>query len=198
MVATVPRDCDTRHFKLLVDYALVQQFHQSKKLTGLQLSYIMTNASQAHAAEDALWVHQRHRSIVGAVTGVSFLNCAQLYHVFVSLSRWCIHTHVNYLCEATLMSFEQLLHEKRAEIEQIAARHGVIRVRVFGSAARGEATVESDLDFLVQTGPVTSPWFPAGLILDLEALLGRRVEIVTEHALRPELRESVLHDARPL
>jgi uncharacterized protein len=96
------------------------------------------------------------------------------------------------------MSLEQLLHEKRAEIEQIAASHGVTRLRVFGSAARGEATVESDVDFLVQTGPVTSAWFPVGLILDLEALLGRRVEIVTERALRPELRASVLHDARSL
>src|SRR5689334_15292291 len=96
------------------------------------------------------------------------------------------------------MSLEQLLHEKRAEIERIAARHGVVRLRVFGSAARGEATAESDLDLLVETGAVTSPWFPAGLIIDLEALLGRRVEIVTERALRPELRESVLHDARPL
>ena len=96
------------------------------------------------------------------------------------------------------MSLEQLLHEKRAEIEQIAARHGVVRLRVFGSAARGEATAESDLDFLVETGAITSAWFPAGLILDLEALLGRRVEIVTERALLPELRESVLRDARPL
>ena len=96
------------------------------------------------------------------------------------------------------MSLEQLLHEKRAEIEQIAARHGVVRLRVFGSVARGEATAESDLDFIVEIGGVTSAWFPAGLILDLEALLGRRVEIVTERALRPELHESGLHDARLL
>jgi predicted nucleotidyltransferase len=96
------------------------------------------------------------------------------------------------------MSIEQVLHDKRTEIERIAAQHGVVRVRVFGSAARGEATSASDVDFLVETGPVTSAWFPAGLMLDLEALLGRRVEIVTERALRPELRESVLRDARPL
>jgi uncharacterized protein len=100
--------------------------------------------------------------------------------------------------EVLCMAIEELLHEKRSEIERIAARHGVIRMRVFGSTARGEATAESDIDFLVDTGPITSPWFPAGLMLDLEALLGRRVEIVTECALRPELRESVLRDARPL
>jgi len=96
------------------------------------------------------------------------------------------------------MSIEQLLHEKRTDIERIATRHRVIRVRIFGSAARGEATDESDIDLLVDTGPVTSAWFPAGLMLDLEALLGRRVEIVTERVLRPELRESILRDARPL
>lgn len=96
------------------------------------------------------------------------------------------------------MSIEQMVHDKRTDIEQIAVRHGVVRMRVFGSVARGEATAQSDIDFLVETGPVTSAWFPAGLILDLEALLGRRVEIVTEQALRPELRETVLRDARPL
>lgn len=96
------------------------------------------------------------------------------------------------------MSIAQLLHEKRNEIEQIAARHGVIRVRIFGSVARDEATPMSDIDLLVETGPVTSAWFPAGLMLDLEALLGRPIDIVTERALHPELREAVLRDARPL
>lgn len=93
---------------------------------------------------------------------------------------------------------EQVLHDKRADIERIAARYGVVRVRVFGSVARGEATVQSDVDLLVETGPVTSPWFLAGLMLDLEALIGRGVEIVTEQALRPELRETALRDAHPL
>lgn len=96
------------------------------------------------------------------------------------------------------MSIAQLLHQKRDEIEQIAARHGVIRLRIFGSVARDEVTPRSDIDFLVETGPVTSAWFPAGLMLDLEALLGHPVDIVTERALRPELRETVLRDARPL
>lgn len=96
------------------------------------------------------------------------------------------------------MTINQLLHEKRDDIQQIAARHGVVRMCVFGSVARGETTPESDVDLLVDTGPVTSAWFPAGLILDLEALLGRRVDIVTERALRPDLRDYVLREARPL
>jgi uncharacterized protein len=102
------------------------------------------------------------------------------------------------LSQGVYMSIAQLLHEKRNEIEQIAARHGVIRVRIFGSVARDEATPMSDIDLLVETGPVTSAWFPAGLMLDLEALLGRPIDIVTERALHPELREAVLRDARPL
>lgn len=96
------------------------------------------------------------------------------------------------------MSVAQLLQEKRDEIIQIAERHGVTRLRVFGSAARGEATLTSDIDLLVETGPATSAWFPAGLLLDLESLLERHIDIVTEQALLPELRESVLRDARPL
>ena len=96
------------------------------------------------------------------------------------------------------MTIDQLLREKKDDIQQIAVRHGVVRIRVFGSVARGEATPESDVDLLVETGPVTSAWFPAGLILDLETLLGRRVDIVTERALRPDLREYVLREVRPL
>ena len=69
---------------------------------------------------------------------------------------------------------------------------------MFGSAARGEDTSESDIDFLIDEEPVTSPWFPAGLILDLEELLERRVDVVTEEALRPEIRPYVLRDAVPL
>lgn len=87
---------------------------------------------------------------------------------------------------------------KRAEIQSIARKHGAGNVRLFGSVARGDARPDSDVDFLIDAGPATSAWFPAGLILDLENLLGRRVEVVTERGLRPELREYVLRDAIPL
>ena len=56
----------------------------------------------------------------------------------------------------------------------------------------------SDIDLLVSPGPETSSWFPAGLILDLESLLGRRVDVVTEKGLNPHLREQVLREAVPL
>lgn len=87
---------------------------------------------------------------------------------------------------------------KSAEILSIARKHGASNIRIFGSVARGNASDDSDIDFLVDAGPATSAWFPAGLILDLENLLGRRVEVVTERALRPDLREYVMREIVPL
>ncbi len=96
------------------------------------------------------------------------------------------------------MAIERLLREKRDEIRRIAAKHGARNVRVFGSVARGEASRESDIDILVDAGPDTSSWFPAGLILDLEEILGCKVEVVTEKGLNPHLKERVLQEAVPL
>jgi hypothetical protein len=92
----------------------------------------------------------------------------------------------------------EILHRHREEILAIAHRHGARDVRVFGSAVRGEAGPESDLDLLVKTSDATSPWFPAGLILDLQDLLGRRVDVVTEGALHWFLRDRILAEAVPL
>ena len=66
------------------------------------------------------------------------------------------------------MTLDELGKDKRAAILAIAARHGVERVRVFGSFARGEASEDSDLDLLIEAGPRTPPWFPGGLLFDLE------------------------------
>jgi predicted nucleotidyltransferase len=96
------------------------------------------------------------------------------------------------------MKIDQLIEEKREEIRHIAAMHGAMNVRVFGSVARGEARQDSDLDLLVDTGPETSSWFPAGLVLDLEEILGCKVEVVTEKGLDPYLKERVLQEALPL
>jgi predicted nucleotidyltransferase len=93
------------------------------------------------------------------------------------------------------MTTFDLLRQKRQQILAIAAKHGVTSIRVFGSVARREDSGGSDVDFLVTTGPKTSSWFPAGLVLDLEALLSRHVEIVTESGLNPLIRQQVLAEA---
>ena len=96
------------------------------------------------------------------------------------------------------MTIQELLREKRGEILRIAARHGVQEIRVFGSAGRGESGPDSDVDFLIQVQGPTTPWFPGGLKVELERLLDRRVDVVESEALRAEIREEVLREARPL
>jgi hypothetical protein len=96
------------------------------------------------------------------------------------------------------MSIDELLKEKRQDILQVAERHGAYNVRVFGSVVHGEAGPDSDVDLLVEVGPVHSSWFPAGLIADLENLLGRKVDVVTEAALHWYIRDRVLNEAVPL
>jgi predicted nucleotidyltransferase len=96
------------------------------------------------------------------------------------------------------MTLDGLGPEKRAAILTIAARHGVRRVRVFGSFARGDAGPDSDIDLLIEAGPQTPPWFPGGLLVDLEEELGRRVDVAEESTLHPLVRDRVLHEAIPL
>lgn len=87
---------------------------------------------------------------------------------------------------------------KRDQILELAGRHGVTRVRVFGSMARGDAGPASDVDLLIDVGPDTTPWFPGGLVAELEELLGRRVQVVTERGLDEFLRDQILEEAVPL
>lgn len=91
-----------------------------------------------------------------------------------------------------------LIRANRDEILRIASKHGVCNIRVFGSFARGDVRPDSDVDFLVDAAQSTSSWFPAGLILDLESLLGRHVEVVTERALNARIRDEVLREAVPV
>ena len=96
------------------------------------------------------------------------------------------------------MGIPDIVSGKRTDILRIAAKHGVQRIRVFGSVARGDAGPESDVDFLVDVGPNYSPFFPGGLVADLEALLGRRVDVVEPDGLYAPLRDTVLNEAVPL
>lgn len=97
-----------------------------------------------------------------------------------------------------LMSIDQRIQSRRREILRIAAEHGAQNVRVFGSSARGEAGPRSDMDFLVTVQQEHSPWFPAGLMVDLQELLDCDVDVVTEEALHWYIRDRVLEEAVPL
>ena len=87
---------------------------------------------------------------------------------------------------------------KRDEILRIAARRGVRRIRVFGSTARGDAEPGSDVDFLVEFEPGRSLLDHGGLVMDLQELLGCRVDVVSEGGLRERFRERIMREAAPL
>ena len=89
----------------------------------------------------------------------------------------------------------QSLRVKREEILQIAEKHGARTVRIFGSVARGEADVASDLDLLVEMEPGRSLLDLGGLLMELQDLLGCRVDVVTEKGLRERIRDRVLKEA---
>ncbi|HCX34718.1 MAG TPA: nucleotidyltransferase [Rhodocyclaceae bacterium] len=91
-----------------------------------------------------------------------------------------------------------LIEAHRKELLALAAHHGATDVRLFGSMARGDADDTSDVDLLVRPLPGTSLLDLGGLLADAEALLGRRVDVVSERSLHPALRERVLKEAQPL
>ena len=93
------------------------------------------------------------------------------------------------------MGMSELLKEKREAILRIAAKHGARNVRVFGSAARGEAVEESDLDLLVEMEPGRSLLDHAALWLELQEVLGRRVDVVSDRGIKARIRERVLREA---
>jgi predicted nucleotidyltransferase len=105
--------------------------------------------------------------------------------------RWAV------VCYAGRMRLEDL-RKFRTAIDEIARQHGATRLRVFGSVARGTADEGSDVDFLVDLDPDRSLLDLSGLLLDLERLLGTKVDVVTPRGLKQRIRERVLSEAVPL
>ncbi|MEJ5311462.1 MAG: nucleotidyltransferase family protein [Anaerolineae bacterium] len=96
------------------------------------------------------------------------------------------------------MQIIQQIRAKREDILQIAANHGAYDVRIFGSAVRGEADAQSDVDFLVNLESGRSLLDLGALLMDLQDLLNREVDVVTETGLRPRIRKRVLSEAVPI
>ena len=94
------------------------------------------------------------------------------------------------------MNIEKVLKEKRDEILNIATRYGVRKIRIFGSILRtAEHKLNSDVDFLVALESGRSLLDIIALKQDLEDLLGCKVDVVTEAALSPYIRDEVLGQA---
>ena len=91
-----------------------------------------------------------------------------------------------------------LLSENREAILRLATQHGAANVRVFGSVAREDATPESDVDFLVDMEAGRSLLDLVALWQDLEDLLGRSVDVISDGGMSPYLRDKIIAEAIPL
>ena len=86
----------------------------------------------------------------------------------------------------------------RTTVLTIARAHGARNVRVFGSFARNEQGPSSDVDLLVEMPQGASLFDLAGLKVDLEEALKRKVDVLTDGGISPYLRDRILREARPL
>jgi len=91
-----------------------------------------------------------------------------------------------------------LVSKNREEILTIAHKYGARNVRLFGSAARGRTSIRSDVDLLVEMEPGSSLIDIVAIKQDLEDLLGCKVDVVTENALSPYIRDEILREAMSL
>lgn len=92
----------------------------------------------------------------------------------------------------------QELRARRDEILELAQRYGATNLRVFGSVARGEATPDSDVDLLVNFREGTSLFELSGFWQDLQELLGRDVNLLSENGLKERFRKRIEGDIVPL
>lgn len=88
-----------------------------------------------------------------------------------------------------------MLRQKRLDIIAMAADRGVTNIRIFGSVARGEDTVNSDVDLLVTVGDGVGLFALLGLQSDLEDLLGTKVDLVPDEGIKPRLQEKIFSEA---
>jgi predicted nucleotidyltransferase len=96
------------------------------------------------------------------------------------------------------MGIAKIIDKQREQILGLAAKHGAFNVRVFGSVARGDETLASDVDFLVDLEDGRSLFDLGGLLYDLQNLLHREVDVVTEAGLHWYIKDRVIKEAKSL
>ncbi len=93
---------------------------------------------------------------------------------------------------------KKTVHMKRREILEIARRHGAHDIRIFGSVARGNQNERSDLDIIARFDPGRTLFDQGGFLMELQELLGVKVDVVSERGMRPRFRDHVMREAVPL
>lgn len=96
------------------------------------------------------------------------------------------------------MGIKEIIGEQREQIYAVAAKYGASNVRVFGSVVRGTADKDSDIDFLVDLEEGRSLFDLGGMLMDLQDLLQRGVDVVTEKGLHWYIKDKILKEAKPL
>ncbi|MDD3618659.1 MAG: nucleotidyltransferase family protein [Desulfobulbaceae bacterium] len=96
------------------------------------------------------------------------------------------------------MKLANIIEKKREEIIRLSAKHGAKNIRVFGSVARGDESEDSDIDILVDLEKGRSLLDLSGLLIDLQKLLDRKVDVVTEKSLHWYIRDKILKEAREI
>jgi len=96
------------------------------------------------------------------------------------------------------MGIQELIGGQKDQILAIAAKYGAFNVRIFGSVANGTADETSDVDFLVDLEDGRSLFDLGGLLMDLQDLLQRKVDVLTENGLHWYIKDTILKEAKPL
>ena len=96
------------------------------------------------------------------------------------------------------MGIPEIIADKKEQILTLAAKYGASNVRVFGSVANGTANAGSDIDFLLDMEKGRSLFDMGGLLMDLQELFGRKVDIVTENGLHWYIKNRIISEAKPI
>lgn len=91
-----------------------------------------------------------------------------------------------------------LISRNKTAILDLAKQHGVKSISLFGSMVRGDISDNSDVDFLVELEQGRDLFDLGELLMDLQALLQRKVDLVTQNALHPSISSQILKEAQPL
>jgi predicted nucleotidyltransferase len=96
------------------------------------------------------------------------------------------------------MGISEIIADKKEQILALAVKHGASNIRVFGSVTNGTANADSDIDFLVDMEKDRSLFDMGGLLMDLQELFGRKVDVVTENGLHWYVKDRIISEAKPI
>ena len=96
------------------------------------------------------------------------------------------------------MGIPEIIQDRKEQILSLAAKYGASNVRIFGSVANGTADEKSDIDFLVDLEKGRSLFDFGGLLMDLQGLFNRKVDVVTENGLHWYIKEHIISEAKPI